>query len=173
MLLYTVFAVRAVITLLTRTTSTDCTVLGVSCSAPPAGLIGLLHAMLGGILGAGVLGMVKFHRWVSVRNSFDVRHTWGYLFAPVLGGVLGLVVFALLQSGLLIFSGKPSSDTGLVTNLGYLAVGFLSGFGWDSATRRIETIITKFFSDAQAPKAQHDTVDGSSNIEASVTADRE
>jgi hypothetical protein len=144
---YTAFAARAVLILVVQGGPAGCAQFGMACPNPPGIFTALLHAMLGGILGAGVLGMVSFHRYVSMLGVFDVRHAWGYLFAPLLGAVLGLIVFALLQSGLLIFSGNTVNQTTVVANLGYLALGFLSGFGWYSATRRIERLVTRFFSE--------------------------
>jgi hypothetical protein len=117
--------------------------------------VSALHAMLGGILGAGVLGLVSFHRHVSIEQNFDIAHTWGYIFAPWLSAVLGLTVFVLLQSGLLVFSGEMGTSNEVsIQNLAYLGIGFLSGFGWYDATRRIQKIVKNFFSekDSQAEK---------------------
>ena len=72
---------------------------------------------------------------------------WGYFVAPVLASVLGLVVLALLQSGLIVFAGGGSADKADdLARLGYLAVGFLAGFGWYEATQAIQRIVKRFFS---------------------------
>ena len=112
--------------------------------------VSAFHAMIGGVLGAGVLGLTSFHRHVSIEKNFNIAHTWGYIFAPWLSIVLGLAVFVLLQSGLLIFSGEMSaSDEVSIQNLAYLGIGFLSGFGWYDATRRIQKIVKNFFSEKE------------------------
>jgi len=113
--------------------------------------VSAIHAMLGGILGAGVLGLISFHRHVSLEQNFDIAHIWGYIFAPWLSAVLGLTVFVLLQSGLLIFSGEMGTSNEVsIQNLAYLGIGFLSGFGWYDATRRIQKIVKNFFSEKES-----------------------
>lgn len=112
---------------------------------PPI-FVSAVFAVLGAVLGAGALDIVSFHRYVSVKRDFQSPHVWGYFCGPWLAAVLGLVVFALLQSGLLVFSGSKSPESQSdVSNLGYLAVGFLSGFGWLQATERIREIVSRFF----------------------------
>jgi len=109
------------------------------------------HAMVGAVLGAGALGIVSFHHYASIKGDFQARHVWGYFVAPVLASVLGLVVFALLQSGLLVFAGGGAADKADdLARLGYLAVGFLAGFGWYEATQSIQRIVKRFFSAAIA-----------------------
>jgi hypothetical protein len=131
------------------------TLLVKNCEALSPILVSALHAMLGGVLGAGVLGLTSFHRHVSIEQNFDTAHVWGYIFAPWLSAVLGLTVFVLLQSGLLIFSGEMGTSNDVsIQNLAYLGIGFLSGFGWYDATRRIQKIVKNFFSEKEenAPK---------------------
>ena len=113
--------------------------------------VSAIHAMLGGVLGAGVLGLTSFHRHVSIEQNFDIAHSWGYIFAPWLSAVLGLTVFVLLQSGLLVFSGEMGTSNEVsIQNLAYLGIGFLSGFGWYDATRRIQKIVKNFFSEKES-----------------------
>lgn len=118
-----------------------------SDAALPPVFLSAFHAMLGAVLGAGALGIVSFHHYTSIKGDFQSRHVWGYFVAPVLAAVLGLVVFALLQSGLLVFAGGGSADKADdLARLGYLAVGFLAGFGWYEATQAIQRIVKRFFS---------------------------
>ena len=113
---------------------------------PPV-FLSAFHAMLGAVLGAGALGIVSFHHYASIKGDFQARHVWGYFVAPVLASVLGLVVFALLQSGLLVFAGGGAADKADdLARLGYLAVGFLAGFGWYEATQSIQRLVKRFFS---------------------------
>lgn len=109
------------------------------------------YAVLGSILGAGALGLVSFHRHVSVKQDFQLPHVWGYFVAPWLSAVLGLIVFALLQTGLLVFSGGTTSGQNTdISHMGYLMVGFLSGFGWVQAVEKIREVVNRFF--AASPK---------------------
>lgn len=112
-----------------------------------------LHAMIGAVLGAGVLDILSFHKYVSIEGNFQSRHVWGYFVAPLLALVLGLIVFALLQSGLLVFAGGTQDETNELAQLGYLAVGFLAGFGWYEATESIKGIVHRFFSTGKTKEA--------------------
>ena len=119
---------------------------------PPV-FLSALHAMLGAVLGAGALDIVSFHKYASVKGDFQTRHVWGYFVAPLLAAVLGLVVFALLQSGLLVFAGGAKDKADDLARLGYLAVGFLAGFGWYEATESIQRIVKRFFSSGEGKVA--------------------
>ena len=118
--------------------------LEMSVKLPPV-FISALHAMLGAVLGAGVMDIVSFHNYNSVKGDFQSRHVWGYFVAPMLAAVLGLITFALLQSGLLVFAGGPKGNPDDLARLGYLAVGFLAGFGWYEAVESIRGIVKRFF----------------------------
>ena len=71
---------------------------------------------------------------------------WGYFFSPFVAAVLGIIVFALLKSGLLIFAGGISADKISETSrLGFLAIGFITGFGWYQFTKKLQGLVTKAF----------------------------
>ena len=132
--------------------------------------VAAIHTLLGGVLGGGTLGMVSFHKHVSVEQNFNVSHAWGYIFAPWLAGILGLLVFALLRVGLLVFSGVTTAQSDTAP-IGFLAIGFLSGFGWDHAIRRIRIIVKQFFSEADlSSKVPPSTASGEEVAE--VASDR-
>ena len=148
MIAYTSLALYCILDLWISPSHVLCRVFAIAdCSKFPPSATSAAHAILGGIIGAGVLGMVSFHKHVSLQQSFNLAHGWGYLFAPLLGALLGLIVFALVQSGLLVFSGTAQLDKpSFVANLGYISVGFLAGFGWYQATQGIDRIVKRFFS---------------------------
>lgn len=112
---------------------------------PPI-FISAIHTILGSLLGCGVLAIASFHKYVAYKKSFESQHVWGYFCGPWLAATLGLIIFALLQSGLLIFSGNLSGNGQAETaNLGYLTIGFLAGFGWYRVTKVIERLVTRVF----------------------------
>ena len=119
----------------------------------PSFFLSALHAMLGAMLGAGVMDIVNFHTYASMKGNFQSRHVWGYFVAPLLAAVLGLIVFALLQSGLMVFAGANKGEADDLARLGYLAVGFLAGFGWYEATESIRAIVVRFFSGGRSATA--------------------
>ena len=55
--------------------------------------------VIGSILGGAILSITSFHRYIAIKKEFDIDHIWGYLLAPILNIVVGLIVYALLQSG--------------------------------------------------------------------------
>lgn len=119
--------------------------------AIPQAFVSAFYMMIGAILGCGVLDVVSFHKYVAVKRDFQRSHVWGYFVAPWLAAVLGLIVFALLQTGLLVFSGGKSSAASEqnpeAAYLGFLATGFLAGFGWYEVTQRIRRLVVRFFRD--------------------------
>src|SRR5262249_42333042 len=79
--------------------------LGMPGAALEKNVVPIVHTVLGAILGAGVLDLVSFHHYVAIRNNFQARHCWGYFFAPILAAALGIMTYALLRTGLLVFAG--------------------------------------------------------------------
>lgn len=110
----------------------------------PEMLQSALFSLVGAIMGCGVLGITSFYRYVCIEDNFKRSHVWGYYLAPILAGIVGLMTFALLQSGLLIFSGGVQNATP-VSHLGYLALGFLSGFSWYRFTSKADEIASNLF----------------------------
>ena len=108
-----------------------------------------VYAMIGSVLGCATLDLVSFHQYV-VKQDFRLPHTWGYFFAPWLAGLLGLFVFTLIQSGLLVFAGGGGGGAPTeAANMGTLSVGFLAGFGWYEVIRRIQRLVQKMFRESE------------------------
>jgi len=91
----------------------------------PPFFVSALHAMLGAMLGAGVMDIVNFHTYASMKGNFQSRHVWGYFVAPLLAAVLGLIVFSLLQSGLMVFAGANT----ICVSASSVPVGGVGGAG--------------------------------------------
>lgn len=97
-----------------------------------------LFSLVGSILGCATLDIVSFHKYIAIRKVFDLDHIWGFFFSPILAAIIGLIIFALFQSGLLVFAGNFSNENSPVTaELGFTAVGFVAGYSWHD-------VITKF-----------------------------
>lgn len=104
-------------------------------------------------MGCGILGISSFYRYVAVEGTFQRHHLWGYYYAPLLASIIGLIVFALLQSGLLVFSGSNTEDkTSSVSHLGYLSIGFISVYGWYQFTVKVDELVGKLLSKKRRPK---------------------
>lgn len=100
----------------------------------------------GGGLGGIIFSILAFHRHVSVRQDFHQAHAWGFFLSPWVASILGAIVFALIQGGILVFASGAAPATGSETaNLGYLGTGFLAGFGWNSVTEKLRQLIDQLF----------------------------
>lgn len=107
----------------------------------PSHVVFSIYTILGAILGSGLLGIISFHRYVAIEKSFDNDHAWGFLFAPLLAGIVGILVFAIIQSGLIVLSGQMSTiDNESNATLGYLAIGAITGYNWDVFVQKMQEL---------------------------------
>lgn len=105
-----------------------------------------LFSLVGSILGCATLDIVSFHKYIAIKKVFDLDHIWGFFFSPILAAIIGLIVFALFQSGLLVFSGNFSNEESPVTaELGFTAVGFVAGYSWHDVITRFREISDGLF----------------------------
>ncbi len=100
----------------------------------------LFFTMIGSLFGSGILSIVSFHKY-STEKSFDDGHLWGFWLSPLLGLLVGILIFAIVQSGLVILSGginniaNPENST-----LGYLAIGGVAGYNWDVFVKKLQKL---------------------------------
>jgi hypothetical protein len=107
-----------------------------------------LFAICGAMMGIGVLDLLHFHKHVAVLKDFDNSHSWGFIFAPWLSVILGLLVCALVKSGLFVFGGSIATDTSEIADLGHLAIGFIAGYGWFQLTGVVQSLVSKLFNES-------------------------
>ncbi|EIZ1173861.1 hypothetical protein MOV00_004045 [Vibrio vulnificus] len=108
---------------------------------PPRLVISILFTMTGAMLGSSLLGIISFHRYHAIEKSFDTDHLWGFLFSPLLALIVGVLIFAIIQSGLIVLSGDISHATNPESaTLGYLAIGGVSGYNWDVFVKKLEEL---------------------------------
>jgi hypothetical protein len=88
--------------------------------------------------------------------NIKVWFLW-YLYRPLQGGILALVLLALLYSKLMLL--EPISDEGLKSYYTLVALGFLSGFGSHELIHKIQELISVLFAKSKA---------GASNAELKV-----
>lgn len=75
---------------------------------------------------------------------FDRDHLWGFFLAPFLALIVGILIFALLQSGLVVLTNQSvtanaeSADT--TASLGYLAIGGVAGYNWDVFVKKLQEL---------------------------------
>lgn len=104
----------------------------------------LFFTMIGALLGCSILGITSFHRYVAIEKSFDNDHLWGFILAPILAVVVGLLIFALLQSGLVVLTNQATSSTlntpSVTATFGYLAIGGVAGYNWDVFVKKLQEL---------------------------------
>jgi len=107
----------------------------------PSHVVFSIYTILGAIIGSGVLGITSFHRYVAIEKSFDDDHVWGFIFSPLLAGSIGILIFAIIQSGLIVLAGQISSvEKESNATLGYLAIGGVTGYNWDKFIERMQEL---------------------------------
>ncbi|EGR4301534.1 hypothetical protein VCSRO12_0383 [Vibrio cholerae] len=107
----------------------------------PSHVVFSIYTILGAILGSGLLGIISFHRYVAIEKSFDDDHAWGFLFAPLLAAIIGILMFSIIQSGLIVLSGQMSNiENESNATLGYLAIGAITGYNWDVFVRKMQEL---------------------------------
>lgn len=102
----------------------------------------LLFTILGSMLGCAVLGIISFHKYKAINKNFDPDHLCGFFLAPLLALIVGILIFAMLQSGLVVLtSGTISeSQSSISASLGYLAIGGISGYNWDVFVKKLQEL---------------------------------
>ncbi len=98
----------------------------------------LLWGGIGGVVGAW------YHLWwhVSQLQDFDPQYTMWYLVQPLMGSILGALVYLTLQAGLLAMS-VPASAAGPVHALPLLLAG-MAGFRQNFVYGLIDRLIQTF-----------------------------
>lgn len=105
-----------------------------------------LTTSLGAVLGGAILSVVSFHRYVAIEKSFEPEHGWGFLVMPLLSIIIGLVVYSLVQGGLLILSGSITEENSPKSaHLGFTAIGCISGYNWDKVASQLQKLSNKVF----------------------------
>ncbi|MBA3944933.1 MAG: PASTA domain-containing protein [Herpetosiphonaceae bacterium] len=102
----------------------------------------IAFTMIGGALGAIVNGIRSFLRY---SNGFASRHTWKYITAPWMGGVLALLVYALIHSSTAVFSGSTTTDGGSAQLLANFAAAALAGYGSRDVFIWLDAQVEKLF----------------------------
>jgi len=112
----------------------------------------LFFTIIGSVLGGAVLNIISFHKYFSIDNSFDIKHFWGFFFTPILSIIVGILIFSLVQGGLLILNGSSPEGT-LSTNsaLGFTAIGSIAGYNWDVFIKKLQDM-SKILNSQNDPK---------------------
>lgn len=105
----------------------------------------ILFTIFGSILGGAVLSITSFHKYFAVQKIFDSAHIWGFLFTPILSSIVGLTVFSLVNSSLLILGGSFNREDTVTSALGFTAIGCISGYNWDVVIWKLQQLSKSVF----------------------------
>ncbi|ORM65839.1 hypothetical protein PRCB_14480 [Pantoea rodasii] len=100
-----------------------------------------IFTVLGALFGGATLGITSLHRYSAVTKTLDIDHLWGYLMAPILSIVIGILIFCLLYSGLMVLNGGTSVNAGQTSvKIGYLSLGAICSYNWDVFVMKLQKL---------------------------------
>lgn len=100
-----------------------------------------VFTIIGALFGGATLGITSLHRYSAVTKTLDIDHLWGYLMAPVLSIVIGVLIFCLLYSGLMVLNGGASINSEQVSvKIGYLSLGGICSYNWDVFVMKLQKL---------------------------------
>lgn len=103
-----------------------------------------LYTISGALLGGSTLSITSFHRHIIVNKCLGVDHVWGYILAPLLSTVIGILVFCLIQGGLIVFTGGDYNNSSAISAmLGYIAFGAIGAYNWDVFILKLQSLSKK------------------------------
>ncbi|WP_016955938.1 hypothetical protein [Catenovulum agarivorans] len=110
------------------------------------GVLLTIFSLLGAILGGAILSITSFHKYIAIEKKFDRDHLWGFIFIPILSVIVGIIVFTLVQSGLLVLSGSfADGEQSITTTMGFTAIGCISGYNWDVIAAKLQELSKNIF----------------------------
>lgn len=100
-----------------------------------------LFTIAGAVLGGATLGITSLHKYSAIEKTLDTDHLWGYLMAPVLSVVIGVLIFCLLHSGIMVLSGGVNSNPEKNSvKIGYMSLGAICSFNWDAFVIKLQKL---------------------------------
>lgn len=99
-----------------------------------------LIALLGGMLGGAAHGLSSLMTFRGNRRLFRSWSLW-YICMPIVGGMMSIIFFVVLQAGLISNSGM----SGAVNPYGVAALSALVGLFTDDATQKLSEVFKTLF----------------------------
>lgn len=100
-----------------------------------------LYTISGSLLGGSTLSITSFHRSIVKFKCVGVDHIWGYLMAPLLFIIIGILTFCLIQGGLIVFTaGNYDNEKVSSSMLGYVAFGAIGAYNWDVFIEKLQSL---------------------------------
>ncbi len=112
----------------------------------------VVYTILGGALGGSINGI---RSCIQNYSIFDKKFLWKYITAPVMGGTLGLFVYALVHTSTsMLGGGNLTIGVGTAQALSNFAVGVLSGYGSKDVFIWLDSQVQKLFQPSKQEKVE-------------------
>jgi hypothetical protein len=115
------------------------------------GVFGFLPYAAWGGLGGAVAALFGLYLHAAKRD-FDRGYLPFYFLKPVLGVVLGPVMYLFVRAGLMATTGTPSTVNQASSSDFLLLAAFTVGFGERFTVRLIDRVASAIFGEAEAPR---------------------
>jgi len=113
---------------------------GYSAWVVPPGYEGIWEPIMWGGLG-GVCGIFYSLYWhVAIRRDFDRQYVMWYLVQPILGSMIGMIIFMIITVGFFTIQGTPAPANPLFMYL----IAFIAGFRQRFFLELIDRIVQTF-----------------------------
>lgn len=89
----------------------------------------LAYAALGGGLGGALTGLRSVLQWHAEKAAYGRRYVWKAVGLPLQGGVLAVLVYVLLRTGIGALNGDFTLQDNELATLSALGLGGLIGYG--------------------------------------------
>ena len=120
----------------------------------------IVYAMCAGGLGSTTYCIRSFYSY-SIKGTFDFdSFKWWYLFRPLVGTILALVVYVAIKGGIGAF-GMSLGTTGSSANLALFGVSYIAGFGTEQVVEWLIRTSKSIFGESRAQPQQSSQDDGS------------
>ncbi len=111
----------------------------------------VLYVGVSGGIG-GVFYCIRGFIFHNVKNDFEAKWKWWYLYQPLTGFVFGILSYFLLVGGLLTLGSVAQADYAKGTLL-YCSIAFLAGFSTKKFTEKLDELASSIFSSSEKSAA--------------------
>ncbi len=116
----------------------------------------VLYVGVSGGIG-GVFYCIRGFIFHNVKNDFEAKWKWWYLYQPLTGFVFGILAYFLLVGGLLTLGSVDQVDYSKGILL-YCSISFLAGFSTKKFTEKLDELASSIFSSSEKSAASETPV---------------